>query len=87
MKKSKTILDIREMYEKNEKIAVLTAYDYPFARLMDQAGIDIILVGDSAGNVVAGYENTLPITMEEMIYHTSHILCLLYRYNCYTNFS
>ncbi|MFH1964324.1 MAG: 3-methyl-2-oxobutanoate hydroxymethyltransferase [Acidobacteriota bacterium] len=70
MKKYKTILDIREMYEKNEKIAVLTAYDYPFARLMDRAGIDIILVGDSAGNVVAGYENTLPVTMEEMIYHT-----------------
>ncbi len=70
MKKNKTILDIREMYEKNEKIAVLTAYDCPFSRLMDRSGIDIILVGDSAGNVVSGYENTLPVTMEEMIYHT-----------------
>ena len=70
MKKTKTILDIREMYENKEKIAVLTAYDFPFARLMDQAGINIILVGDSAGNVVAGHKNTLPVTMEEMIYHT-----------------
>lgn len=74
MNKSKTILDIRELFEKKEKIAVLTAYDYPFARIMDQAGIDIILVGDSAGNVVAGYENTLPVTMEEMIYHTQSVV-------------
>lgn len=73
MNHSKTILDIRELYEKKEKIAVLTAYDYPFARIMDQAGIDIILVGDSAGNVVAGYENTLPVTVEEMIYHTRSV--------------
>lgn len=70
MKKSTTILDIQNLYDRKEKITVLTAYDYPFARLMDQAGIDIILVGDSAGNVIAGYENTLPVTMEEMIYHT-----------------
>ena len=73
MKNSKTILDIREMYEKGEKIAVLTAYDYPFARIMDQAGVDMILVGDSAGNVVAGHESTLPVTMEEMIYHTRSV--------------
>ena len=73
MKKPKTILDIREMYENKKKIAVLTAYDYPFARIMDHAGIDIILVGDSAGNVVAGHENTLPVTMEEMIYHTRSV--------------
>ncbi len=73
MKKPKTILDIREMYETKKKIAVLTAYDYPFARIMDHAGIDIILVGDSAGNVVAGHENTLPVTMEEMIYHTRSV--------------
>jgi 3-methyl-2-oxobutanoate hydroxymethyltransferase len=58
------------MKTKGEKIAVLTAYDYPFARIMDQAGIDMILVGDSVGPVVAGYDNTLPVTMEEMIYHT-----------------
>lgn len=58
------------MKARGEKIAVLTAYDYPFARIMDQAGIDVILVGDSAGSVVAGYDNTLPVTMDEMIYHT-----------------
>ncbi len=57
-----------------EKIAVLTAYDYPFARIMDQAGIDMILVGDSAGSVVAGYDNTLPVTMDEMIYHTRAVV-------------
>jgi len=73
MKKKKTILDIREIYERGEKVAVLTAYDYPFARLMDQAGIDVILVGDSAGNVVAGHENTLPVTMDEMVYHTRSV--------------
>lgn len=69
-KKRRTILDLQAMKVRGEKIAVLTAYDYPFARIMDQAGIDVILVGDSVGSVVAGYENTLPVTMEEMIYHT-----------------
>jgi len=68
-KKPRTILDLQDMKARGEKIAVLTAYDYPFARIMDQAGIDIILIGDSAGPVVAGYENTLPVTMEEMLYH------------------
>ena len=58
------------MKASGEKISVLTAYDFPLARLMDQAGIDVILVGDSVGSVVAGYETTLPVTMEEMIYHT-----------------
>ncbi len=57
-----------------EKIAVLTAYDYPFARLMDGEGIDVILVGDSAGSVVAGYDTTLPVTMDEMIYHTRAVV-------------
>jgi 3-methyl-2-oxobutanoate hydroxymethyltransferase len=69
-KKRTTILDLQSMKASGEKIAVLTAYDYPFARIMDQAGIDVILVGDSAGSVVAGYDNTLPVTMDEMIYHT-----------------
>jgi 3-methyl-2-oxobutanoate hydroxymethyltransferase len=64
------VLDLQAMKVKGEKIAVLTAYDYPFARIMDQAGIDVILVGDSAGSVVAGYDNTLPVTMDEMLYHT-----------------
>ena len=69
-KKRKTILDLQRMKATGEKIAVLTAYDYPFARIMDQAGIDVILVGDSAGSVVAGYDSTLPVTMDEMLYHT-----------------
>ena len=69
-RKRRTILDLQVMKAKGEKIAVLTAYDYPFARIMDQAGIDVILVGDSAGSVFAGYDTTLPVTMEEMLYHT-----------------
>jgi 3-methyl-2-oxobutanoate hydroxymethyltransferase len=72
--KQKTILDIRRMKEAGEKITVLTAYDYPFARLMDQAGIDMILVGDSVGTVVSGYDTTLPVTMEEMLYHTRAVV-------------
>jgi 3-methyl-2-oxobutanoate hydroxymethyltransferase len=69
-KKRRTILDLQAMKVSGEKIAVLTAYDYPFARIMDQAGIDVVLVGDSAGSVVAGYDTTLPVTMDEMLYHT-----------------
>lgn len=74
MKKRKTILDIGQMKGQGEKITVLTAYDYPFAKLMDQAGIDMILVGDSVGSVVSGYDNTLPVTMEEMLYHTRAVV-------------
>lgn len=62
------------MKERQEKITVLTAYDYPFAKLMDEAGIDMILVGDSVGSVVSGYENTLPVTLDEMIYHTRAVV-------------
>lgn len=62
------------MKEAGEKIAVLTAYDYPFARLMDEAGIDVILVGDSLGSVFAGYDNTLPVTLDEMIYHSRPVV-------------
>ena len=69
-KKRTTILDLQRMKSRGEKIAVLTAYDYPFARIMDLAGIDVILVGDSVGSVVSGYDNTLPVTMDEMTYHT-----------------
>lgn len=65
-----TIETIQLMKKKKEKIVCLTAYDYPTARILDEAGIEIILVGDSAANVVAGEKNTLPITMEEMLYHT-----------------
>jgi len=72
--KRKTVLDIRTMKQTGDKIAVLTAYDYPFARLMDAEGVDVILVGDSAGSVVAGYDTTLPVTMEEMLYHTRAVV-------------
>ena len=74
LKKTKTILDIRRMKVEGEKITVLTAYDYSLARLMDLAGIDMILVGDSVGTVVAGYDNTLPVTLEEMLYHTRAVV-------------
>lgn len=65
-----TTAALMEMKEKGEKITLLTAYDYPTACLLDEAGIDILLVGDSLGNVVLGYENTLPVTMEESLHHT-----------------
>jgi 3-methyl-2-oxobutanoate hydroxymethyltransferase len=63
-----TTRTFRRMKQEGRKIAVLTAYDFPTARIMDRAGIDCILVGDSAGTVVAGYKNTLPITMDEMLF-------------------
>jgi 3-methyl-2-oxobutanoate hydroxymethyltransferase len=65
---------LHEMKLKGEKIAMLTAYDYSMARILDQAGIDIILVGDSASNVMAGHETTVPITLNEMIYHASGVV-------------
>ena len=64
---------VREMKRKGEKIAMLTAYDCPTAAILDQAGIDILLVGDSLGMVVLGYSSTLPVTMEEMIHHTKAV--------------
>lgn len=63
-----------EMKLREEKISMLTAYDYSFARIIDQAGIDVILVGDSASNVMAGHETTVPITLNEMIYHASGVV-------------
>ncbi|MBL7762506.1 MAG: 3-methyl-2-oxobutanoate hydroxymethyltransferase, partial [Chitinophagaceae bacterium] len=57
-----------------EKIAMITAYDYSFARIFDAAGIDVILVGDSASNVMAGHETTLPVTLDQMIYHASSVI-------------
>ncbi len=65
---------LQGMKLKGEKIAMLTAYDYSMARLLDEAGIDIILVGDSASNVMSGYKTTLPITLNEMIYHASAVM-------------
>ncbi|TRZ71043.1 MAG: 3-methyl-2-oxobutanoate hydroxymethyltransferase [Bacteroidetes bacterium] len=65
---------LQEMKLEGEKIAMLTAYDYSFARLLDGTGIDIILVGDSASNVMAGHTSTLPITLNEMIYHASSVM-------------
>lgn len=64
-----TVQTILDMKRRGEKIVVLTAYDHPTARLEDAAGIEVILVGDSVGNVVLGYENTLPVTVDEMVHH------------------
>jgi 3-methyl-2-oxobutanoate hydroxymethyltransferase len=63
-----------EMKSKGEKISMLTAYDYSMAKLIDQAGVDVILVGDSASNVMAGHETTLPITLDNMIYHAASVI-------------
>lgn len=68
-----TIHDFLKKKKEGRKITMLTAYDYPFARIVDEAGIDAILVGDSLGMVVQGLENTLPVTMDEMIYHTKMV--------------
>ena len=65
-----TLHEIARLYEKGEKIATLTGYDASFAALLDRCGVDIILVGDSLGNVLQGQTTTLPVTMEQMIYHT-----------------
>jgi 3-methyl-2-oxobutanoate hydroxymethyltransferase len=65
---------LQEMKQRGEKIAMLTGYDYSMARILDEAGIDIILVGDSASNVMAGHETTLPITLDQMIYHASSVI-------------
>jgi 3-methyl-2-oxobutanoate hydroxymethyltransferase len=73
MRKKITIPDILKMKQAGKRITVLTAYDFPFARLVDGGGVDIILVGDSAGVVVAGHDTTLPVTMDEMIYHTKAV--------------
>jgi 3-methyl-2-oxobutanoate hydroxymethyltransferase len=65
---------LQEMKRNGEKIAMLTAYDYTMAKIIDNAGIDVILVGDSASNVMAGHETTLPITLDQMIYHASSVI-------------
>ncbi|MFL2944742.1 MAG: 3-methyl-2-oxobutanoate hydroxymethyltransferase [Candidatus Poseidoniales archaeon] len=65
---------LQEMKTNNEKITMLTSYDYTLAKIVDNAGIDVILVGDSASNVMAGHETTLPITLDNMIYHASSVV-------------
>lgn len=65
---------LKKMKDKGEKISMLTAYDYSMAKIIDSAGIDVILVGDSASNVMAGHETTLPITLDQMIYHASSVI-------------
>jgi 3-methyl-2-oxobutanoate hydroxymethyltransferase len=69
-----TITQIKEMKQKGEKITMLTAYDYATAKIVDEAGIPLILVGDSLGMVVLGYESTIPVTMEEMLHHTKAVV-------------
>jgi len=73
MRKKITIPEIIQMKQDGRPITVLTAYDFPFARLVDQGGVDMILVGDSAGVVVAGHDTTLPVTMDEMLYHVKAV--------------
>lgn len=65
---------LQAMKQKGEKISMLTAYDYSMARILDEAGIDVLLVGDSAANVMAGYETTVPITLDHMIYHAQSVI-------------
>ena len=69
-----TISEIKEMKQKGEKIAMITAYDYSTAKLIDEAGMPLILVGDSLGMVMLGYETTIPVTMDEMIHHTKAVV-------------
>ena len=69
-----SIADLQSMKQQGEKIACLTAYDASFSRLLDQAGVDVILVGDSLGMVVQGYSSTLPVSLDDMVYHTRHVV-------------
>ena len=64
-----TVPAVRQSKERGEKLVCLTAYDYPTARIVDEAGTDLVLVGDSLGNVVLGYDSTVPVTLEEMLHH------------------
>ncbi|MBS4042257.1 MAG: 3-methyl-2-oxobutanoate hydroxymethyltransferase [Chitinophagaceae bacterium] len=72
--KKVTTHTLQKMKLHGEKISMLTAYDYSFAKIFDASGIDVILVGDSAGNVIAGYETTVPVTLDQMIYHAQSVV-------------
>lgn len=72
--KKVTTHTLQEMKRRGEKISMLTAYDFSLAKILDAAGIDVLLVGDSASNVMAGHETTLPITLDQMIYHASSVV-------------
>lgn len=74
-----TVKTLVDMKANGEKISMLTAYDYTMAKIVDGAGIDVILVGDSASNVMAGHETTLPITLDQMIYHASSVIRAIHR--------
>ena len=68
-----TVGDIAKLHADGQRIAMLTAYDYPTAKLLDEAGIPIILVGDSLGRVMLGYENEIPVSMADMLHHTAAV--------------
>ena len=72
--KKVTVKSLIDMKKNGEKISMLTAYDFTMAKILDGAGIDVLLVGDSASNVMAGHETTLPITLDQMIYHASSVV-------------
>jgi len=65
---------LKEMKDRGEKISMLTAYDFSMAKIIDASGVEVILVGDSASNVMAGHETTLPITLDQMIYHATSVV-------------
>ena len=69
-----TVKSLQEMKDNAEKISMLTSYDFTLAGIVDKSGIDVILVGDSASNIMAGHETTLPITLDQMIYHASSVI-------------
>ena len=74
MDKKISILDFMAMKERGEKITMLTAYDYPTARILDRCGVEALLIGDSVGNVVMGTDTTLPVTTDEIVYHTKAVV-------------